>query len=132
MSDYVKRLRDARNWFDDGRCCGQLDSSGTCAAPACIFGEALKEFFLAADRIEAQAARIAELEEELSIWRSVFPDIAPERVLPHRRLLLNRIAELEAALRNLDDMIVDLDAGHIELHQASRFINTALAGGRDG
>lgn len=40
-----------------------------------------------------------------------------------------RIAELEAALRNLDDMIVDLDAGHTELHQVSRFINTALSGG---
>jgi hypothetical protein len=47
---------------------------------------------------ESQADRIAELEEELSIWRSVFPDIAPERVLPDRRLLLDRIAELEAAL----------------------------------
>jgi len=67
MSDYVKRLRDARNWFNnDGQCCGQVDSVGTCAAPACIFGEALKEFFLAADCIEAQAARIAELEVALA------------------------------------------------------------------
>ena len=47
---------------------------------------------------ESQADRIAELEEELSIWRSVFPDIAPERVLPDRSLHLARIAELEAAL----------------------------------
>jgi uncharacterized coiled-coil protein SlyX len=42
-----------------------------------------------------------------------------------------RIAELEAALRNLDDMIVDLDAGHMELHQVSDFINDALKGKKD-
>lgn len=42
--------------------------------------------------------------------------------------LENRIAELEAALRNLDDMIVDLDAGHLELQQVSRFIAAALGG----
>lgn len=53
MSDLVKRLRDARNWFNnDGQCCGQVDSVGTCAAPACIFDEALKEFYRAADLIE--------------------------------------------------------------------------------
>jgi hypothetical protein len=42
--------------------------------------------------------------------------------------LENRIETLEAALRGLDDMIVDLDAGHRELHEVSRFINGALAG----
>jgi prefoldin subunit 5 len=42
-----------------------------------------------------------------------------------------RIAELEAALRHLDDMIVDLDAGHMELYQVSRFINAALEGKKD-
>lgn len=50
---------------------------------------------------DALRKRLAEAEEELSIWRSVFPDIAPERVLPDRRLLLNRIAQLEAALKPL-------------------------------
>jgi hypothetical protein len=80
---------------------------------------------------DALRKRLAEAEEELSIWRSVFPDIAPERVLPNRRLLLNRIAKLEAALRKLDDMIVDLDFGHLELYQVSDFINDALAGGED-
>lgn len=54
-----------------------------------------------AEMLEIKATRIAELEEELSIWRSVFPDIAPERVLPDRRLLLDRIAELEAALSSI-------------------------------
>ena len=48
---------------------------------------------------DALRKRLAEAEDELSIWRSVFPDIAPERVLPDRRLLLNRITKLEAALR---------------------------------
>lgn len=43
---------------------------------------------------------------------------------------LERIEELEAALRELDDMIVDLDAGHVELHQVSRLIAAALAGGK--
>ena len=42
-----------------------------------------------------------------------------------------RIKKLETALRNLDDMIVDLDAGNAELHQVSRFIAAALAGGKD-
>lgn len=45
--------------------------------------------------------------------------------------LQRRIAELEAALRGLDDMIVDLDAGHMELHELSRFINGALEGGKE-
>jgi len=43
----------------------------------------------------------------------------------------DRIAELEAALRGLDDMIVDLEMGHMELYQVSDFINDALAGGKD-
>ena len=59
--DQVTRLRDARKWFNDGQCCGQVDSAGICAAPACIFGEALKEFSQAADRIEKQAAEIERL-----------------------------------------------------------------------
>ena len=45
--------------------------------------------------------------------------------------LQRRIAELEAALRHLDDLIVDLDAGHVELHQVSRLIAAALEGGKD-
>ena len=43
----------------------------------------------------------------------------------------DRIAELEAALRNLDDKIVDLDMGRLELYQVSDFINDALKGGKD-
>lgn len=51
--------------------------------------------------LEAQAARIAELEDELDTWKSVFPDIAPDRVLPDRSLLEARIAKLEGALRKI-------------------------------
>ena len=67
--DQVTRLRDARKWFNDGQCCGQVDSAGICAAPACIFGEALKEFSQAADRIEAQAAEITRLRAALTTAR---------------------------------------------------------------
>ncbi len=44
---------------------------------------------------------------------------------------VNRIAELEAALRGLDDLIVDLEMGRMELYQVSDFINAKLAGGKD-
>jgi hypothetical protein len=52
MSDILNRLRDARQWLNNGDCCGQKDSDDTCAAPACIFGESLKELYSAADEIE--------------------------------------------------------------------------------
>ena len=67
MSNPVTRLRDARNWFNEGKCCGQVDSVGTCAAPACIFGEALTEFFKAADLIQRYS-------EALSHWQSMHPE----------------------------------------------------------
>ena len=58
---------------------------------------------------DALRKRLAEAEDELSIWRSVFPDIAPERVLPDRRLLLNRITKMtevmELALRYFENRI---------------------------
>ena len=47
------------------------------------------------------------------------------------QVALVRIAELEAALRHLDDLIVDLEMGRMELYQVSDFINGALAGGKD-
>jgi hypothetical protein len=56
--DRVKRLRNSREWLNDGECCGDKDSEGICAAPACIFGEAVKELQLAADRIEKLEAAL--------------------------------------------------------------------------
>jgi hypothetical protein len=50
---------------------------------------------------DALRKRLAQAEEELSIWKSVFPDIAPERVLPDRSLLHAEIEKLRAALRGL-------------------------------
>lgn len=49
----------------------------------------------------------------------------------HIKKLEARITKLEAALRHLDDLIVDLDAGYMELPQVSKFINTTLDGGKD-
>jgi inorganic triphosphatase YgiF len=48
---------------------------------------------------DALRKRLAQAEEELSIWKSVFPDIAPERVLPDRSLLHAEIEKLRAALQ---------------------------------
>jgi hypothetical protein len=48
----VARWRNSCEWLNGGECCGDKDSDGICAAPACIFGEAVKELQLAADRIE--------------------------------------------------------------------------------
>ena len=61
MSDLVERLRAANTWLNEGDCCGQLDASGTCMAPACIFGEALK-------MAHEAAARIAQLEAALAMF----------------------------------------------------------------
>jgi hypothetical protein len=57
----VTRWRNSREWLNGGECCGDTDSVGTCAAPACIFGEAVKELQLAADRIEHLENRCANL-----------------------------------------------------------------------
>lgn len=48
--------------------------------------------------LDRRDAEIAALREELSIWKSVFPDIAPESVLPDRSKLEAEIVTLRAAL----------------------------------
>lgn len=63
MTDYVKRLRNSREWLNNGECCGDKDSEGICAAPACIFGEAVKELQLAASRIEKLEAALRDLSD---------------------------------------------------------------------
>jgi hypothetical protein len=60
-SNDVARWRNSREWLNGGECCGDKDSDGICAAPACIFGEAVKELQLAADRIEKLEAALREL-----------------------------------------------------------------------
>jgi hypothetical protein len=45
--------------------------------------------------------RIAELETDLDIWMSVFPDIAPENVLPDRSTLEAENARLREALQRM-------------------------------
>ena len=54
----LERLRSSREWLNGGECCGDKDSEGICAAPACIFGEALKELYAAADEIEKLRAAL--------------------------------------------------------------------------
>lgn len=64
MTDIVESLRSGRQWLNGGECCGQLDDSGTCAAPACIFGDALKYMFEAADEIERLRACVVAARRE--------------------------------------------------------------------
>ena len=59
--DLVKHYRNSREWLNDGECCGDKDSDGICAAPACIFGEAVKELQNSADRIEKLEAALREI-----------------------------------------------------------------------
>jgi hypothetical protein len=40
----------------------------------------------------------------------------------------DRIEQLEAALRKLDDMVCELDAGNLQLFEVGDFIDAALAG----
>lgn len=54
-----------------------------------------------ADEITALRAEVERLAEELSIWKSVFPDIAPERVLPNRSKLEAENERLRAALKDI-------------------------------
>jgi len=80
MTDRVKRLRNSREWLNNGECCGDTDSVGTCAAPACIFGEAIKELQLAADRIEKLEAALREIAKTFTIvdenWHPSYHDFS--------------------------------------------------------
>jgi len=44
----------------------------------------------------------------------------------------DRIEQLEAALRKLDDMIYELDAGNLDLYEVGDFIDAALGEKKDG
>lgn len=82
MTDIVERLREA----DSKRTALYLDMEDV---------EHLQ------DTITALRAENERLTEELSIWKSVFPDIVPERVLPDRSKLEAENERLRAALRNI-------------------------------
>lgn len=68
------------------------------------------------EELEDAQARIAELEEELSIWKSVFPDVAPERVLPDRSKLENSLLKAEMENEILKVRLTGLEAA---LHRIS-------------
>ena len=60
---------------------------------------------------ETAAQEIERLRDELDTWMSVFPDIAPESVLPDRSNLEKEIERLREALKE----IVKRDAGVIDI-----------------
>lgn len=62
------------------------------------------------EELEAAQDRIAELEEELSIWKSVFPDVAPERVLPDRSKLENSLLKTEMENEILKVRLTELES----------------------
>ncbi len=72
---------------------------------------------------DALRKRLAEAEEELSIWKSVFPDIAPERVMPDRSLLHAEIGKLREALKKARlDALEEAEAAVSESLQRSQAI----------
>jgi hypothetical protein len=91
-NDLVKRYRNSREWLNDGECCGDKDSDGVCAAPACIFGEAVKEFQNAADRIEMMSVQllirsdlIEKLRSEIEELKEIKYNLADKLYLATRR-----------------------------------------------
>jgi hypothetical protein len=56
---------------------------------------------------------ISRLHDELAIWKSVFPDIAPEEVQPDRSSLLEEIERLRSARTELVTALHDI-ASHFE------------------
>jgi len=70
---------------------------------------------------ESAEKQIAELENELSIWRSVFPDVAPEQVQPDRSEMRDRINELELKLEELQSVLItcsNIFKSYADMHDA--------------
>jgi ElaB/YqjD/DUF883 family membrane-anchored ribosome-binding protein len=57
-----------------------------------------------ADVYEQAANEIERLRDELDTWMSVFPDIAPESVLPNRSNLEKEIGRLRNELQRIADV----------------------------
>jgi len=134
--DLVKHYRNSREWLNDGECCGDKDSDGVCAAPACIFGEAVKELQNAADRIEQLDAssegwkeiadeyfdaicerntRIEKLEEQIHYATGV-----AQTNIAGRLYAEDRVRELEAALKPFLQLPIGVeakDSAEMEVYQ---------------
>ena len=84
--------------------------------------------WLAADAIEALQAKLGTAEQELSIWKSVFPDIAPEHVLPDRSLLEAEIVRLKALLAEASEALTPfaLAASHQMILAQASFSRAAV------
>jgi|SanBayMetagenome_1026888.scaffolds.fasta_scaffold04503_8 ElaB/YqjD/DUF883 family membrane-anchored ribosome-binding protein len=76
--------------------------------------------------IEA-ADEIERLREELDTWKSVFPDIAPDRVLPDRSLLEAENERLRAALEAVDEALND--AAQDDCESGVKWLNERAAEG---
>ena len=94
------------------------------APPYCVEFDAMRAAITAAIEASGLVERIAELEADLGIWMSVFPDIAPENVLPDRSTLEAENARLREALRLYGDRIAMANAPPHLQHE----IDAALAG----
>jgi uncharacterized protein YbjQ (UPF0145 family) len=72
------------------------------------------------DRIEELERQLAEAVEELEIWKSVFPDIAPRSVIPSTETMLAeaRNEALEEAAKMADEW------GDLSLAEAIRALKT--------
>jgi esterase/lipase len=57
---------------------------------------------------------IDRLTEELSIWKSVFPDIAPQSVMPNRSLLEAELAAKDAEIERLRAALVHIEAWKVK------------------
>lgn len=79
-------------------------------------------------KIAEQASEIERLREELSIWKSVFPDIAPRSVLPDRSLLEAENARLRAALREIAKVTYGWEPGVWSDEEARKYFASLFFG----
>lgn len=68
--------------------------------------------------------RIEQLEREKASWKGAYDGAVIA--------MTDRIEALKAALRKLDDMIYELDAGDLDLYEVGDFIDAALGEKKDG
>jgi archaellum component FlaC len=99
MTDIVERLRDAEKYV--------VWDEELYTEAANEIERLRKENENQTKAIWAKDVEIERLRDELDTWMSVFPDIAPESVLPDRSNLEKEIERLREALRK----IVERDAG---------------------